>query len=288
MSEGTKDNNLEFEFQTVGEKLKAGREAKNLSLADLSARTKINRRHLEAIEQSDFDALVAPAYAVGFVRTYAKEVGLDSDAMVGEVREQLGLEERRQQAGVQFELDEPSKVPSARIAWIAAAVAAVLLIGSFGLWRTYFFPAAEIEDLSGGADIAGAEGEAGAGSPAAQTTGHSAAPRAAAIDPAGEVVFTAKIDDVWVKFYDGEGEQLMQKQMALGERYTVPAGVSNPQIWTGRPDAFDITIGGKPVPPLGTAEEIIKDVPISAEALLARTFDEGDGDTGETGAADAG
>lgn len=89
----------------------------------------------------------------------------------------------------------------------------------------------------------------------------------------GQVVFTARIEGVWVKFYDGSGRQLMQKQMALGERYAVPTDAENPQIWTGRPDALAITIGGRPVPPLGTVEMVVQDVPVSAEALLARGRD---------------
>ena len=43
-----------------------------------------------------------------------------------------------------------------------------------------------------------------------------------------------------------------------------------PQVWTGRPYALAITVGGRAVPKLSEADEIIKDVPVTAEALLAR------------------
>jgi hypothetical protein len=88
--------------------------------------------------------------------------------------------------------------------------------------------------------------------------------------PSGPVVFTALQDDTWVKFYDANGEQLMQKQMAKGESYTVPADAEGPQIWTGRPYALAITIGGRSVPKLSEEDEIVRDVPVTAEALLAR------------------
>jgi hypothetical protein len=58
--------------------------------------------------------------------------------------------------------------------------------------------------------------------------------------------------------------------MALGEQYTVPADAVNPQVWTGRPDAFEITVGGRTVAPLGTSEVAVKDVPVTAAALMAR------------------
>lgn len=83
-------------------------------------------------------------------------------------------------------------------------------------------------------------------------------------------MFTALEDATWVKFYDGSGNQLMQKEMALGERYTIPADAVDPQMWTGRPYAFSITIGGRAVPKITEEDRTVKDVPVSAEALLAR------------------
>jgi hypothetical protein len=41
-------------------------------------------------------------------------------------------------------------------------------------------------------------------------------------------------------------------------------------VWTGRPDKLAITIGGQEVPPISKVPEIVKNVPISAAALLAR------------------
>lgn len=51
-----------------------------------------------------------------------------------------------------------------------------------------------------------------------------------------------------------------------------PAPLQNPatQVWTGRPYALAITVGGRPVPKLSEEDEVIKDVPVTAAALLAR------------------
>jgi hypothetical protein len=84
------------------------------------------------------------------------------------------------------------------------------------------------------------------------------------------VVLTAQIDGLWVKVYDGEGKQLLQKQLAKGEAYTVPADAKNPMLWTGRPDALAISVGGQDQPKISTEQKRVKDVPISAAALLAR------------------
>jgi hypothetical protein len=84
------------------------------------------------------------------------------------------------------------------------------------------------------------------------------------------VVLTALEDGVWARFYDASGTRLLEKQLANGERFVVPRDRPGVQIWTGRPDAFAITIDGRPVPKLAEQQQIIRDVPITAEALLAR------------------
>ena len=58
--------------ERVGDRLRAGREAAGLSLAEVGQRTRVPLRHLEAIEATDFAALPSPTYAVGFARAYAR------------------------------------------------------------------------------------------------------------------------------------------------------------------------------------------------------------------------
>src|SRR5437763_16928008 len=68
---------LEPDVPTVGERLRAAREEKGLSLDDIAAQTRIPRRHLESMERAEWDALPAPTYATGFAKRYASAVGLD-------------------------------------------------------------------------------------------------------------------------------------------------------------------------------------------------------------------
>ena len=58
--------------------------------------------------------------------------------------------------------------------------------------------------------------------------------------------------------------------MKKGDTFALPLAARNPMILTGRPQALSVTVGGKAVPPLGEADRTIADVPVSAEALLAR------------------
>jgi len=50
----------------------------------------------------------------------------------------------------------------------------------------------------------------------------------------------------------------------------VPADAVDPQLWTGRPEALAITVGGRQVPRLAEEDQVMRDVPVTAEALLAR------------------
>src|SRR3712207_3598640 len=76
--------------QSVGERLRAAREAKGLSLEDVARQTRIPLRHLEHIEREEWDALPAVTYSVGFARSYANTIGLDGAEIGAEVRQQLG------------------------------------------------------------------------------------------------------------------------------------------------------------------------------------------------------
>lgn len=243
---------------TVGARLRQAREAAGSSLAEVAARTKIAERHIGAIEADRFADLASRTYAVGFSRTIARTLGLDEREIADAVRAQLDASDAWDAPKVAaFEPGDPARVPPSRVAWIAAIGALVAAGVVFAFWRSYYDPAVSLPDLTSEVEAA----------PSASIPA-SAAP--AAVPAGGEVVFTALASGVWVKFYDAAGTQLMQKQMAAGERYVVPAGAQGPMVWTARPDALAITVGGKAVPPLSATQTTMKDVPVSAAALLAR------------------
>ncbi len=69
----------------VGRQLSEARERQNLTLADISRTTKIPVHLLDAIERNDSDHLPQAFFTRAFVRAYAKEVGVDADALLGNV-----------------------------------------------------------------------------------------------------------------------------------------------------------------------------------------------------------
>ena len=249
---------------SVAERIKAARELSGMSIDDVCHHTRIARRHVEMIESGHFDQLPARTYAVGFSRTIARLLGLDGDEIAAEVRAELEAraDSAPSRTGSVFEPGDPARIPSARLGWIAAIAAVALMIGLFIYFGRVLAPAAQLPPLVEEQPQAPVQ-KAPAKLPAAPPQGLQQVQGA-------EVAFTAREAGIWVKFYDSNGRQLMQKQMELGERYVVPADAKGPMIWTGRPDALEITIGGRAVPRLADTEQVVKDVPVTSEALLAR------------------
>ena len=242
----------------VGARLRSAREKLRLSLADIAARTKIAERHLAAIEEERFGDLASSTYAVGFSRAYARTVGLDEREIAHAVRVELDMVDDVAAAPKPtFEPGDPARIPSLRTAWLAGAGALAVIAFVAVFWGSYIFPAVSLPDLTNDQPPP----------PAARPI---AAPTAApAPTPQGPVTITAREAGVWVKIVDQNGKQLFQKEMALGESYTVPADALAPQLRTAWPDALGVTIGGQPVAPLADKRTVVS-VPVSAAALLAR------------------
>src|SRR4051812_33113579 len=89
-SEAMDEDLVETDVPTVGERLRAAREEKGLSLDDIAAQTRIPVRHLESIEKADWDALPAPTYTTGFAKSYASAVGLDRVEIGEQLRAEMG------------------------------------------------------------------------------------------------------------------------------------------------------------------------------------------------------
>ncbi len=67
---------------TFGEELRRERLIRDVSLEEISTATKISIRLLTALESSDVKKLPAPVFTRGFIRSYARHLGLDPEEMV--------------------------------------------------------------------------------------------------------------------------------------------------------------------------------------------------------------
>ena len=81
---------------SFGEELKRERELRDISLREISEATKISIRFLEALELNNFDVLPGGIFNRGFIRAYARFIGVDGEEMVNAYLHEVALREARQ------------------------------------------------------------------------------------------------------------------------------------------------------------------------------------------------
>ena len=69
---------------TIGEKLRNARLENGITLTEVENETKIRRKYIVALENEDFDVLPGKVYVKGFLKNYARFLGLDGNALVEE------------------------------------------------------------------------------------------------------------------------------------------------------------------------------------------------------------
>jgi cytoskeleton protein RodZ len=67
-----------------GDRIRREREMRGITLEEITESTKISRRHLEALESEHFDQLPGGVFNKGFVRAYARFLGIDEDQAVAD------------------------------------------------------------------------------------------------------------------------------------------------------------------------------------------------------------
>lgn len=80
----------------LGQKLTEAREAKGLSIDQLHEITKIQKRHLVAIEEGNYDVLPGAFYARAFIKQYADAVGLNGEELLVEYQSTIPQSEKRE------------------------------------------------------------------------------------------------------------------------------------------------------------------------------------------------
>jgi cytoskeletal protein RodZ len=77
-------------MSTVAEQLRAGREARKLTIAQVAEVTKIRTDHIRALEEGNFDVFSATIYIRGSVKNYAMLLKLDVPQIMAVLTDELG------------------------------------------------------------------------------------------------------------------------------------------------------------------------------------------------------
>lgn len=166
---------------SIGAVLRRARAARGVTLAEIAHDTRITESYLRALEAERWDALPAPVYARGFLRSYARYLRLNGDALVAAMPRDLPLPEGLQPMhGLRHV--EPSALPQFRFhiglrGWRAPALSRRWQIGAALVLGGLLLIALAIRVLG-----AGGGHDAGPASPVASAT-YLAAPSATADVP---------------------------------------------------------------------------------------------------------
>jgi cytoskeletal protein RodZ len=120
-----------------GERLKREREMREVSMDELTKATRISARFIGALENEDWDRLPGGVFGHGFVRTIARYLGLDEEALLGEY--DLARADHSQAALPKPEERIPSPpkwVPALAVLLILLLATGLFYAGRYG-WRRY-------------------------------------------------------------------------------------------------------------------------------------------------------
>jgi cytoskeleton protein RodZ len=244
---------VEQELPTVGQRLRAAREEKKLTLEDVAAQTRIPQRHLASIETAEWDSLPAPTYTIGFAKSYAGAVGLDRSEIGDQLREEMGGQRFATSAADVFEPADPRRtMPKGLVIGAIGAVIVLIVVMSWLNSRS-------LQQTD--------EPVANVAAPAQPSAQQPSAPAPAPATAQGPVVLTA-VAPVWLQVSQKGGASLFSGTLQPGQTYTVPATASAPVLKTGKPEALRINVGNTVAGPVGPPATTVANVSLLAADLL--------------------
>ncbi|MBZ5646207.1 MAG: DUF4115 domain-containing protein [Acidobacteriia bacterium] len=119
---------------SFGERMQREREMRGITLEEIAESTKIGTRSLRALEGEDFDKLPGGIFNKGFVRAYAKYLGIDEEQAVTDFMAAYGEFQQQQPASTTPETPAAEE-PLLSLNMLVVGGAIVLLVLIFAAWR---------------------------------------------------------------------------------------------------------------------------------------------------------
>jgi cytoskeleton protein RodZ len=248
---------------SCGRALAAARKGRGLSQGDVAGQLRLQLRQVKAIEAEDFAALPEGPFVRGFVRNYARLVGLPAEPLLAMLDARLPPTAplRGEVATAASPVHLARREHLSRLAVIGGAVAALLLFAVLGWWtmrpggEVAAPPASPREAPAAPAAVAASEPAA----PAVATADAANAPAPAATDPEPAAAVSATAlrlrfrDRSWVEIrQEADGAVLMSQNNEPGTQVTVD-GTPPYLLVIGDASSVDLEFRGRPVDLAGGA-----------------------------------
>jgi len=258
------------ELASFGEDLRREREIRGISLKEIADATKISKRFLEALERNDHKSLPAIVFTRGFVREYARYVGLNAEEMVNRYNFAAANDDRIEKPPTVAKYAQtpprdispkpPAKrgIPSAFARVNGNAIFAVIIVvalGAVAYWA--------VQNKRREREIADIPV-----SPIAVTTTKAAVtvPSPAPVDDSRLRLEIDVTKNSWVEL-DADDKRVFKETMSAGGHHTFDATESFRFVNIGNAAGLTLTLNGTPVPPLGKDGEVVKNRVFDRRAL---------------------
>jgi transcriptional regulator with XRE-family HTH domain len=219
---------------SVGDVLAARRAELGLTIEQAARATRIGAQHLATLETGELEAFAAPVYGNGYLRSYARYLGIDPDPLLA----QMPREVNRPLLALGLENPEPR--PRAFLSGRAVAAAAVVLLA--GGVAGYVWRQMVVAEHQGGPTPA-------ARAPAAAPGATDASP----LVQARPIVVGVRVtDSVWINVTIDGQPQYGDTGITLVAGSVVYFTGVDIKITSGKASATIISIEGRVLGPLGS------------------------------------
>jgi cytoskeleton protein RodZ len=281
----------------AGADLRAARERVGWSLQDVAAALRIRLQYLEALEAGRIDTLPGNAYALGYLRTYARTLGLDSNETARRFKTEAAAVTKKTRLA--FPMPAPERgAPAGAVVLLGVLLAVGAYAGWYRLSGEGRLPAetstqvplrlaplaeqaiqpsadrpAPVVVASAPAEVPPVPQAEPLPTPTISPSSAAAAPVTplpAAPGPSGQpgqlrIVVRASAD-AWVQVRDRAGPVLLTRLLHTGETWEVPAK-PNLLLTTGNAGGTDLVVDGVTAPSLGGSGVVRRDLPLDPDLI---------------------
>jgi len=245
------ESNLEREIAHIGAELGAKRMQAGLSLKEMAAQIRIQYAYLDAIERLDKEALPTLGYALGYVRTYARFVGMDEKAAMERFKKDI--EAPRYLSAK----EEPHFVPKRSIRLPKGSVAIGVVLSCVFVvvsWYGMKSDAVAVAKLTVSEAVATTE-------QVEQSQNWGFDP----VEPTksnADIISLKAVGPSWVEVKDAGGEVLISRIMVPGEIFETDRK-NAPLLSLRDAGAIELYIGGERIGLVGQRGEAAKNIPLA-------------------------
>ena len=118
-----------------GETLRAARESKDWSISSVAKQLNLSERSLIQIEAGDFSQLPGHTFARGYVRAYAKLLGLDQALLVQQFDQHTGTDASGSSVNSLGHIDQPVRLSRSMVRFFTFLLTLVIGAGAFFWWQ---------------------------------------------------------------------------------------------------------------------------------------------------------